>query len=55
MNEWDVEPIVEKLREAENLVLSILRDDAKTQYWRAADECKVAIWKAMEAAGDIAR
>jgi hypothetical protein len=55
MTEREVEPIVDKLREAEELVLSILRDDTKKQYWRAADECKVAVWKAMEAAGDIAR
>ncbi len=53
--EREVEPIIEKLKEAEAMVLSVIRDDSRMDCWAAANECKVHIWKAMEKAGDLAR
>ena len=55
MTEREVEPIIDKLREAESMVLSVILDDSQRDIWKTADECKVLIWKAMEAAGDMAR
>jgi hypothetical protein len=55
MTEREVEPIMEKLREAESMVLSVISDDSKRESWNAAEECKVLIWKAMDSAGDMAR
>lgn len=55
MTEREVEPIMDKLREAERMVISALLDDRKRDSWGALDECKVLIWKAMDQAGDAAR
>lgn len=55
MTEREVELIMHKLREAESMVLSVITDDKRRDCWRAAEECKVLIWKAMDAAGDMAR
>lgn len=63
MTNQEVEPIIDKLREAERIVLSIINDDRHRAYWSptqsfniltAAQSCKILIWKAMEAAGDMA-
>jgi hypothetical protein len=55
MTEQEVELIIDKLREAESMVISALLDDRKRDSWGALDECKVLIWKAMDQAGDAAR
>ena len=55
MAEREVELIMDKLREAESMVLSVINDNGRRDCWRAAEDCKVLIWKAMEAAGDLAR
>jgi hypothetical protein len=55
MTEREVEPIMDKLREAERMVLLVISDDNKRDSWSAAEECKVFIWKAMDSAGDMAR
>ncbi len=55
MTEREVEPIMDKLREAESMLLSVIGDDTRRDCWRAAEDCKVLIWKAMDKAGDLAR
>lgn len=55
MTEREVEPIMDKLKEVERMVLDILVDDGRRDCWRSADECRRQIWKAMDHAGDLAR
>ena len=55
MMEREVEPLMDKLREAETMVLSVIEDGNRRDCWRAAQECKILIWKAMEKAADMVR
>lgn len=54
MTEREVEPIIDKLLEAENMLLAIIGDDSKRDCWHAAADCKLAIWRAMDKVGDLA-
>lgn len=49
MTERQVEVIVEKLREAESLVLSAMEREPKNY---VLNDCKSAIWKAMHKAAE---
>lgn len=55
MTEREVETIIERLQEAESMMLSVLRDDARRDCWNAANDCRVLIWKAIDKVGDLAR
>ncbi len=55
LTEREAETIIDKLREAESMILMIFRDASLHECWNAASDCKVLIWKAIDKAGDLAR
>lgn len=55
MRESEIEQITEKLREAEALILKIIRDHAQRDSWKTADEAQIAIWKAIDSVAELAR
>jgi hypothetical protein len=55
VSEREIEHLREKLRDAESLVLEAINNSARKAQYNALEDCKLAIWKAMDKAADIAR
>lgn len=55
LDDRKVEPILEKLRDVESFLLAIITDGELRECWRAADDAKVHVWRAIQRISDLAR